>query len=358
MLKDIKITPASPGKRIISWLIDILLLIASYAAIYFGLLFSVFSLVFSYADNVTYIKDTNAALNLKLSEGEGYKKYENVIMSFYFDIYPDQIKEMYDEYYGKDYTIEHIYNIQVLSLPETPTPEYHSNDMFTYVQDQSGAYNVDAIGVVLSELGGYNHDRNMSDYFYYEYTELNNLVIQFNSKYAISVNNNLLYESIARISSFGISVLVFYLIIPFTNKHRATIGEKICCFAHVNYSDGYAIKKYKTCLRPFVEFLIPAILIYLASSPAFYVFAFFYQFLSVLTMLIGEKHQDFADKILKMSLVDENDSLIFINETQEKEYEDNEEYIETNDKDFLDKLSNITPLNFSINEENKNERKE
>lgn len=351
MFKDIKVTSASVSKRLLAWCLDLLILIASYTALYFTFVYVIFGTSFNYVNNANYIHDVNVSLNLNKKEGLDYVEYEDVINEFYFEKYPTQIKQLYDEYYKADYTIEHIYNIQVLSLPEKPTPEYHSNEMFTYKQNSDGTFNVDVIGTVLPELGGYNHEKNMSDYFHYEYAELHNLVVQFDNQFAKAINDNLVYEAISRVSAFFVVVLILYIVIPLTNKNNATIGENICHFAHVNSKNGYVIKRYKTCLRPVVYYLIPLILFYFASNPVFYVLALFYQFMSMIVMLIGENHLDFADKILRMQTVDADDSLIFENELEENEYANSEEFAVVEDEEFLNKLANMKPLNFSSKDE-------
>lgn len=351
MFKDIKITSASVSKRLLAWCLDFFILIVGYIALYFTVAYAIFGTGFNYVNNSNYIDDVRTSLNLKIKEGEDYRIYEEVINEFYFVIYPNEIKAMYDDYYNADYTIEHIYNIQVLSLPEKPTPEYHANDMFTYKQNEDGTFNVDVLGVVLPELDGYNHDKNMSDYYHHEYSQLDNLVVQFDPVYAKAINNNLHYESISRVSALFLSVVIFYIVIPLTNKHGNTIGENLCHLAHVDSSTGYNVKRYKICLRPLVYFFVPLVFIYFASNPVFYVLSIFFEFLSLISMLIGENHLDFADKLLKMQTVDADDSLIFVSEEEEEVYATSEQFKDVKDEEFLDKLSNIKTLNFSSEKE-------
>lgn len=355
MFKDIKISYAPINKKLSVLALDILSIIVGFVALYFILLFSVFYTTTNYSTNRAYVNETETALRLNLGEDKEYSDYEDANKKFYFETYPNEIIEHYSKVYNEELSLIHFYNITVLSLPYEPVAANHSNQVFTYRQNEDGTYNPDVEGVFLFEEGersSYFY-KNARDIYYNAYTNLSVLLMNFDEQYKNAINENSMYDSLCRLSAGAASIVIFSIIIPFTNKKHLTLFQRIFNVAQVNYNSLYYIPWYKVLLRPILYYLIPLAFIVISGQPTFVIFAIFYLFINMLTIILREDKRDLVEKILSMQTIDLNDSLIFDTYKEEKEYIESDEYKKITDNDFLDKLSSIETLNFSSMEDKK-----
>lgn len=349
MFKDIKTTYAPINKKLGVLSLDILSVIVGFIALYFILLFSVFYTSTNYSSNREYVNETETALRLNLGDSKEYSDYEAAIKEFYFQTYPNEIVDHYSKIYNEELTLTHIYNITVLSLPYEPVAGNHSNQVFTYRQNEDGTYNPDIEGVFLyeeDERSSYFY-KNARDIYYNAYANLSVLLMNFDTQYKNAINENSIYDSLCRLSAGVISIAVFYIIIPLTNKKHLTIFQRVFNVAQVNYVSGYYIPWYKVVLRPICYYLIPLAFIAISGQTTFVVFAIFYLFICMLLIILREDRRDLAEKLLSMQTIDLDESLIFDTDKEEKEYLDSDEYKKVTDDDFLNKLSSIETINFS-----------
>lgn len=343
MNKNIRVQEAQINHKLFAFLYDLFILLASSIALYFIILYGVFATSFNYVSNKNKIVEIENSYNLNLEEGLDYKEYETVLKDFYFNKYPNQIKDQFNTYYNKDYTITHVYNIVVLRLNDTPTYESYKNDYYAYVQDENGNFNPDILAIKV-EGSGKTYEKNMRDMYYNSYDNLKELLELYNDEYRKLVIKDFNAKAISRGGAFGISLLIFYFIIPLSNKNGATLCEKFYKLSHVNSKDGYLVKKYKIIIRPFIYYLIPFIAVLLGSKNAIVIILLGYLFINFLLLLFSKNNLDFGDRLLKMTTCSIDESLLFKNEEEEIEYFKSEEGKKIEDPEYLEKLSNMKDI--------------
>ena len=164
MNKNIRVQEAQINHKLFAFLYDLAILFATTIALYFVILYGVFASSFNYLDNKSKIEAIETQYNLNIEEGLDYTVYEEVLLDFYFNQYPEQIKNQFNQYYNKDYSITHVYNVVVLRLNDDPTYESYKTDYYSYVQDNSGNFNPDIMAVKV-EGSGKTYEKNEEIYF-------------------------------------------------------------------------------------------------------------------------------------------------------------------------------------------------
>ena len=86
--KSLKLVKPIISKRIIAFLLNILVFGACSLALYFATLYGVFATGFNYIDNQNYINEVKKDNNLNLKEDLTYQEYEKVVTKFYYETYP------------------------------------------------------------------------------------------------------------------------------------------------------------------------------------------------------------------------------------------------------------------------------
>lgn len=357
MNKNIRVQEGQINHRLVAFLLDLLTLFATTVALYFILLFCVFSPIFHYSENKNKVEQIEIQYNLNLKDGLAYKEYENVLKDFYFNQFPNEIENHINSMYTKQYTITHIYNVLVLQLNDSPTYESYNNGLFSYVQASDGTFDPNILAIKM-EGNGSTYEKNMYDVFHGAYQDLPTYLEFFNNDYNALKVKIFTHEAIARSISFGLSILLFYIIIPLSNKNSSTIFDKVYKLGHVNTKDGYLIKKYKVILRPFVYFTIPFIAFAIGNRNSIIIVLIGYLFINFLLLIFSSKNLDIADKLLKISTCSTEESLLFKNEKDEKEFFETEEGKKILDPDYLNKLSNVSSFNLTVSrdEELKNHK--
>lgn len=340
MNKNIRVQEAQINHKLFSFLGDLFVLLVTSIAIYFIILYGVFATSFNYNNNKDKIFEIENSYNLNLQEGLDYSEYEKVLQDFYFNQYPDEIVEQFNSYYNKDYTITHVYNIVVLRLNDTPTYESYKNDYYSYVQDSDGTFNPDKLAIKV-EGSGKTYERNMRDLFHNSYNNLKELLEMFNEEYRNLVIKDFNAKAISRSVAFATSLLIYYFIIPLSNKYGATLFEKSYKLAHTNKKDGYLIKKWKVIIRPFIYYLIPFIAVVIGSKNSIIIVLLGYLFINFLLLIFSKNNLDFGDRVLSITTCSIEESLLFKNETEEIEYFNSEEGKKIDDPEFLEKLENM-----------------
>lgn len=351
MNKDLKIAKVHSGKRLLSVLFDYLSIILGAVLMYFLLLYAFFTPAFGYHQKTQQAKNYENQYSLNYGEVEDYDKYEKVIQDFYFTYYPEEIKKTINDYYGTDYSIVHIYNVTVLRLPDVPTIENYSTEFFEYVIRPDGSFSVDEIALKKQGLGGPTYEKNMRDIFYSTYENLKGYLADYHKDYGKLTNDIGLYQSISRIISVSLSCIVFYIVVPFINKHGATLFEKVYDIGHVRGKNGYSVKPYMIVLRAVINLLIPAVGVILLSRYSVILMTIFFLFINNLIFIFNKNNRDLADLILNLDACSVSESLIFKNRKKEKEYEESDEFKKIEEMTFIERLSGIKPI--SDKKENK-----
>ena len=340
MNKELLIEKPSMGARFSAYFLDLGATILGTITMYFIILYMVFATGFNYIGNSNYINQIYDEYNLNIGYDTNYEQYEQILQKIYFEDFKDEILEDYKNE-GKDYSIEYIYNVVVLNLPEKPTVDTYSNSLYRYVQNPDGSYNVNVLGVK-EEGSGEFYERSMADLFYASYTNLPNLLRVYLPDFNKAFVDNANYEAISRAAALVISASGFYILMPFINKNGSTIFEKINKIGYVNKNNYLEIKKRKIPLRPLILFLIPLIGLIFYNNYTLVILIILPLFLNPLAILLSKKNHDFFEMICFVKACDLESSNIF--KTKE-ELDEFTKKVEIENKDFLDNLKNIGPLN-------------
>lgn len=355
-LTSYRISPTPATKKLSAFLSDLGVVIATFIALFFSILYGISGPFLNYNSNVDYINKIENEYSLNVASGKDYKEYEKIVKDFYFVHFPEEVKSFYVEFYNysEDYSLMRIYNIQVLSLPLDISSDNYSNNLFTYVQNNEGYYDYNIEGRIVDNNGGDYFYRSLADHFYNKVGTLKSLISYFDNNYNKAVSDKLVSESMVRTISFALSVIIYFLIIPLFSKNKQTIFERVFKVVSINRNDGLLIRTYKVFLRPLTYFLVPFIFVLFASNHALYALGAFYLFISSLISLINENHYDLSDLILKTATIDLRDSLVFRTIEEADKYYSSDEYEEIEDQEFLDKLSSIQSINIPSHGDDKN----
>lgn len=350
--RDLRISIAFTNHKLITVFLDNVIVFISTTMLYFALIFSVFNFGGNYVNKISRINEIKAEYSLNLAEGLDYNEYEKIVQDFYFNKYPSEITKAYNTRYNEEKTIIHIYNIMVLNLPINPTSSSYSTEYYKYAQKENGEFDTEVIAErIILENPSKTYYKNMSDLFYNAYSDLEPYLRTFNGEFNSLYNTTATLEMSARIISFLVSILIFYYIIPLTNKYGSTIMEKVYKLGHCNYINGYLVPRWKIWVRPLIYFLIPFIGIVYFTRNTIIIFIIAYIALNLLILLVSKKNLDFADKILKMNTCYINESLLFKDRAEEEAYFDSEEGKKITDVDFVSTLENMDVLNVTSPQE-------
>lgn len=358
MRKELRLQEPNNGKHVLSFALDLLLTILSTFALYFLLIYSLMVPAFKYNEYKNVKQEYLNKYSLNVGANKDYSFYEEKVKSFYFDSFKDQIVESYKSrgytYNEEYYTIEHIYNVEVLMLPLNPTTSSFENTMFSYVVNDDGTFNVDTVG--LTKAGsGKTYEKNLKDIFYNAYNNLPTYLQSFVPEYQNAIASVGKEETIARTIAFTISIAIFYVIIPLTNKYGSTLFNKKYDLGYVDNKTGYLLPKTKIVLRGILESIIPLIGLIGFSKYTIIVLCILPYFIDFLMIVFTTNHGSLWEKIFGMECVEISSSLIFGDKKEEETYFN----AEVEDKEFMERLENIRPISdksiHNFGEENKNE---
>lgn len=353
MNKDLKIVHTPSNLKLWSFLADVLSVTIASIALFYIVFYAIVIPFSPYNENETTYRNKMEEYGLTLGDDEDYHTYEEAIQHFYFDYFPQEIVDDYSVRYNiPSLTIAHIYNINVLYLPVTPTVDNYGNDYFEYVQNEDGTFNVDVVAKQV-EGSGPNYERNITDIFYNTYSNLPSMLSSYDSIFHHALYDNAFYSGITRVSVFAGSLMIFYIIIPLTNKYGSTLFEKIFKIAHINNKTGFIAPKYKIVLRPIIYFIIPTVGVYFFSLYAMVIFAITPIFISLVMMLFSKTNRDLVERILVLDTAQIDQSLLFKNQAEENVYERSEEYQTVEDPSYLNRLDNTKAIDLSTSNDQK-----
>ncbi len=334
MRKELRLTEPNNGRHVLSYLTDILLTGVTSVILYYLLLVLFFNPIGHYKDYADKKNEIETQYQLNLDSDESYDVYESVIKDFYFTYYSDEIVNSYKES-GYDFTIEHIYNIEVLGLPMNPTSSSYSTELYRYKTDTDGKIIVDEIALRIDGSGN-TYYKNLKDLFYNSYDDLKDYLSLFDSKYYEVTYKVEKQKMINRFISFGISIFVYYILIPCLSKYGSTLMEKTQKLGYVNNKNGYLMSKWKNLIKAIIIWVIPFLGLIKFTNYSIILLMLLPLFINCVLIIFTNNHGQIADKILGLCCVDTEDSLIF----GSKEEEENYHNMEIKDQDFIEKLQN------------------
>jgi len=340
MKKDSRIVYSGFSKKVVSYLLDIASVFLTSLALYFLSISLVAGPFLNYNNNKDIIYRSEEKYGLNVQETTNYLDYERACTDFYFNYFKDDIVKTYvDE--GKNYTIEHIYNVLVLNLPAEPTVSTHSTSYYKYSVNDDGSFNVDVVANRIAGSGEF-YERSLKDLFYTSYEELFVIARKYDSTYSLAFSTNSQIEDITRVISLSISIIVFYMVLPFFFKHGATLFEHIFKIGHTNEKNGYSISKYKILLRPLFDFPLFLLGLYFATLYSIVLLIVLPLFANAIYMMFSYHNISFYEKVSKTESCDEDTSLIFANLSEEEAFEKENNQID--DPDFIARLEKMKKI--------------
>ena len=349
--KSLKLIKPIISKRIIAFLLNILVFGACSLALYFATLYGVFATGFNYIDNQNYINEVRKDNNLNLKEDLTYQEYEKVVTKLYYETYPDQIFNYYHEYDERISSLTHAYNVFVLNLPVEPTVEYYQTEYFKYQQLSDGSFDVNAKAIQISGSGK-RYEANMQSLFYMSYSHLKDFVYKFDENFKKANDQNVLFERLSRTVAFIIPYIAFYIVIPLVSKNGSTLFEAKFNIGRVERKNGFRVKKFQTLIRYLVAFIIPFIGFYYFNLYSVILLTIAPLFLNILVMIINKNNYDLLDLICYTEGVDVSNSLIFKDPKEEYIYYKNNKNIYS-DEEYVNALSNIDKIDLTISRDEK-----
>ena len=347
MYKDLRIISVDKNKRLVTYLLDVLSVCVSTTILFFAILYGIFATSFKYVDHKQNVKQYEDHYQLNLPSNLEYKDYETVIKRFYLEEYPEELLKDIQKTYPTISTIEHAYNVTVLSLPTEPTPTNYKTTYHQYVQNADGTFDVDVLAVEIPGMGGDNYRRNMRDIFYQTYSSLKSLLRDYNEDYNYLVTEITSQESLSRIIAGSLSVIVFYMIIPLFSKYDSTLFEKINDIGHVTRDDGFKEKKYKVLLRALIIFIIPLGGLVLFDKYSIILLVVLPLFIWLLMIIFSQDSIDLSDKFTFTRPFVISESEVFTSKGEEIVYERTEQDQTLEDPEYLKKLESVKTFDLS-----------
>lgn len=342
MHKSARIQQGLLSHRIFASVLDIVTFFIVSVLFQLLLLYTVFS-IFGYSEMQSEIKEIEEQHSLTLKSNAEYYEYEKVIQDIYFNKYPNEIVNEYKQLYGDNFSIVHIYNIVVLRLPVNPTFDNYKTDYYQYVQKEDGSFDVDAIGVMVEGKGSY-YERNLQSLFYSGYKRMDDIVEKFDHNYYTLNVKTYSYECYARIISFVVCFVLWFIIIPLTKREYATLWMRKFDLAFVDSRQGYFLSKRKLTARYIITYLLPLVGFIFATKYSIIILIIGYILIDHLSLLFSKDNNNIADRLLKIETCKLSESLLFVDEEAEKAFLESEEGKKLSDESFVQKLEDADEI--------------
>ena len=343
MTKDVLIEKGSLGTRLGTYALDLLTWVCSTIILYFVILYSVFATGFNFVTNSNTINRFKEENNLNLKYGEDYKSYKEVIDDFFFVKYKEEIISDFIED-GRNWSIEYIYNVIVLGLPQNPTSSNYKSlgDIYQYVQNEDGSYDVNTIGIINPAGNGEYFERNVMDLFYETYKELDGYLLLYEPEYLKAYDSVDLAKRLSRTLSAIISSLIIYMILPLINKNGSTLFERYKKIGYVNSRNLLRVSTIRVCFRPLVVFLIPIVGIFFFTKYTVVLLTVLPLFVNFMMMILSRNNKDIYEVLCGVRECSLEESKIFDTDDEFKEFSEREEF---EDKKYVDGLNKIDSVN-------------
>ena len=367
MNQSIRVETAQKNKRLVAYFIDFALIAVGTVGFFFLLLNLVIGPMFNYKSHCNNVYETREKYHLNLGKAEEYTRYIEGFQLFFEDeTLTTKIVEYTQKFYpefkpeeGKT-SLEiarYAYNVLILDLPVAPTPqEFKSNYYkYTFMPDSTSEYNVYAYGVLINDPPTEKAKANLRDLFSWKMETVNDMLIFTLPEYRESLMYKANVELSSRVLSIGLSVIIFYIVIPCILKNGTTIGSKINRIGFVNNRNGFRMKWYKNIFRTLALFTLPIFGFGLYDKYGTIIFMIFPLFISILMMLFKESGRDLPDVCSRTMSADLDNSLVFGSAGEARLFEKKDENKNISDPDFLKALESVKT--FDINEEKKEDKK-
>jgi|LAHS01.1.fsa_nt_gb hypothetical protein len=328
-------------KPLIASLVNVGLIIGATALFYFAAARPIVEAQSSIQADETLIRQKEDENQMTLGANLDADSYRIPLERFYFTNHSEEIVSSYATRYGKTYSIGYLYNINVLTLPTSPTAASYQTSYFSYVLNSDGSVNRDQKGIQRTDLNAKGLD-DVRDIYYSAYQELPSLLKEIDPSYASAASERFAFLGYARLGSLLLAFVLAEAILPLFFKNGASLGEKIFHLGYVS-SRGWRFPLWKLPLKALLYALLPAVFIYYWTLYGGILLVLGPYFINLLIFLFVKDNQMLPDLILRSYVVDLDLTPI---------YKDSIDQIEKTggklprykDRDYIDDLSNADAI--------------
>jgi len=305
-------------KPILASLINLLGLVGLTYLAYYCVAYPIIQNNNEYNEATSYKASRREELNLNLPESQTpYTKYSEPLENFYFTVYPEKIQALYNSAYSKNWTINHIYSVNVLSLPSDPTPTSYSTHYFTYVLNSDGSVDQDARAIMKTDLTSQGLD-DVRDLYQNAYEKLGNLLSALDNKYMLSVSTSYAYEASSRLISLVFATSIIYLLLPLIFKNGVSLGEKIIHLAYAKKS-GYRLNYFQVMAKAILIYIPVALSLYYLNVYTIVLSCVFLPFINFMVQLLSSSKTSLIDKMVFITPLDAKESDLYSCADEEEE---------------------------------------
>jgi hypothetical protein len=329
-------------KGLLASLLNYVIVLLGTLLLFYAVCYPVYTQNTDYHEASTYLNDLKERDNLNLNDRQSYDVYQQALRQIYFVTYPDEIVTYENDFNNESHSIYYYYNTLVCELPTSPTPSNYSTNYFSYVTKEDGSINVDVECQMNDSLSEKGYE-DVRDIFYSSYHHLLDLISGFDEKLSTSRSYIFTVERDARLASYGMSCLLYWLLCPLLSKHGALLGEKIFGIAYTK-TNGYIAKPWRFVLKNALQIPLPSILMIFFSPYSVALALIAPWFLSMMVYLLFSKnHQSIPELIAGIIEVDSLRTDFYHDALEKADFE-NRALGEFQEPDYTVKLSNTETL--------------
>lgn len=308
---NLEVEPAGLPRILLGSALNFLFIIIGWIAVYFAICYPITITNPGIKQARDYNDELLTSLNLKLPSNSSQEEFKQAVDDFYFVEFPEQIEDLF---VPEGYSLIAYYNVNVLRLPEDPTPTNYKTQYFSYVL-VDGLPDVNQIGLKSDDLGK-RGEEDVRSIYSDAYSYLNMMLQEINPQYEanlVYLNTSTMY-GVA--SSFLLPYAAFMAIIPFLTKNRGSLGDALL---HVGTcgKDGYRTSAVRILAKALVGLPLPLLSAIFLNAYTVTLLLVFPYFLNLLYCILFQKREPFLETIAGIVLIDNDQSTVFNDDIDE-----------------------------------------
>ncbi|HIU44859.1 MAG TPA: hypothetical protein IAC52_00990 [Candidatus Enteromonas pullicola] len=309
--QNLGVEPASLPRILLGSALNFLFIIVAWIAVYFSVCYPITINSHAIEEANDYNDSLLTSLDLKLPSNSSQEEFKQAVDDFYFVEFPEEIEDLF---VPEGYSLIAYYNVNVLRLPEDPSPTNYKTQYFSYIL-VDGLPDVNQIGQKSDDLGK-RGEEDVRSIYSDAYSYLKMMLQEIDPEYEanlVYINTSTMYGVV---SSFLLSYAVFMAVIPFLTKNRGSLGDALLRVGTCG-KDGYRTSAVRILAKALVGLPLPLLTaIFLNAYTATLLLAFPY-FLNLLYCILFQKREPFLETISGIVLIDNSQSTVFNDDIDE-----------------------------------------
>lgn len=345
MNKDFRIEKPIIYKRILAILFNLVTVGLSTLILYFLLFMQVFESTINFSNNLKNIEEIEQKYSLNINSND-YKDYKEVVEDFYFNSeYSKDIIEEANKKNDAEYSIYYIFNVEVLKLPRLPDATNYKTEYFTYKLSNEGEVLIDEVGVMAikdDELSSYGRQM-IFDIYKNGHSSIYKLLYKYDQIYRNSFDTLNYITSVSLVSSYSISVFIFYILVPLFNREKDSLGYQLFNLTYVNFK-GYKVSYFIKTSKNLVSLILFGVGLYFPTVYGIFLLIIGPMIFELILVSVSNNKRDIFDSLFKIDCCSLKDSLVFKNKNHENEYIKNV-VSGYEDPEFIERISFVEEIN-------------